>query len=168
VQDGNWLNVESLLTAPVQVVQSFPFQACIDASGLIPGVYNATFIWNDEPQFTISFQAQLTGVAPPAVKMSPSTLSFSTVAGTDPAPQTVTVSNSGGGTLSWTSTTTANPWWTYSPNSASANTTPVTVQPHAASLGPGLYTGSIFVSDPSGAIRIQNEPDGSVASHHVA
>ncbi|GCE04931.1 hypothetical protein KDAU_22600 [Dictyobacter aurantiacus] len=49
-------------------------------------------------------------VMPPAMSVDQTNLYFNTVAGSDPADQSVAISNSGGGTLSWTASTPGQPW----------------------------------------------------------
>ncbi|GLV58190.1 hypothetical protein KDH_50240 [Dictyobacter sp. S3.2.2.5] len=49
-------------------------------------------------------------VMPPAMSVDQTSLYFNTVAGSDPADQSVTISNSGGGTLSWTASNPGQPW----------------------------------------------------------
>jgi PKD repeat protein len=61
-----------------------------------------------------------------------------------PSGGSVTISNTGGGTLKWTSTTSA-PWLKRSPTSGTAPST-MTVWVDGAALPPGSYSGDILVS----------------------
>jgi PKD repeat protein len=61
-----------------------------------------------------------------------------------PSGGSVTISNSGGGTLKWTSTTSA-PWLKRSPTSGTAPST-MTVWVDGAALPPGSYSGDILIS----------------------
>jgi PKD repeat protein len=61
-----------------------------------------------------------------------------------PSGGSVTISNTGGGTLKWTSTTSA-PWLKRSPTSGTAPST-MTVWVDGAALPPGSYSGDILIS----------------------
>jgi PKD repeat protein len=61
-----------------------------------------------------------------------------------PSGGSVTISNTGGGTLKWTSTTSA-PWLKSSPRSGTAPST-ITVWVDGAALPPGSYSGDILIS----------------------
>ena len=81
----------------------------------------------------------------PLLVTSPSTLSFSAVAGgTNPTPAKLGVANGGTGTLTFTSSTSA-PWLAISPTSGTAPTTAqVTVS--IAGLAAGTYAGQVTIS----------------------
>jgi hypothetical protein len=82
---------------------------------------------------------------PPALAVSKTSLSFSaTEGGANPAAQTFDVTNTGGGSLSFTDSEAA-PWLSVSPASGSAPAT-VTVTPSIAGLAPGTYTTPITVT----------------------
>jgi uncharacterized protein (TIGR03437 family) len=88
--------------------------------------------------------------APPTISLSSTQLQFTyTLGGASPAAQTVNVTNSGGGTLTWSASSNV-PWLTVS-SSASG----VTVSVNPSSLSAGLHAGTITVSA-SGAT---NNPD---------
>jgi len=83
--------------------------------------------------------------APPAIGASPTSLSFAaTQGGANPATQTVSVSNTGGGALSWTASDNA-AWLTASPASGTGNGT-LTARVNTAGLATGTYTGTITVA----------------------
>ncbi len=82
----------------------------------------------------------------PHIVLSPTSLSFSaSQGGADPAPQSVSVTNSGGGTLDWTASPGAS-WLSVSPGSGTGNGS-VSVTAHTGTLATGTYTGSVSVSD---------------------
>ncbi len=58
-------------------------------------------------------------VAPPAMNVSATTLTFSASVGTPPASQTITITNVGGGTLTWSAGPPSASWLTVSPTSGS-------------------------------------------------
>lgn len=85
--------------------------------------------------------------------VSPTSLSFTSKEGTNPLPQTVTVSNSGTGNLTYTATVSDN--WTVLPNAsdtiAAKGSAEVSVTIAATSLIAGTYKGFITVTDNSGS-----------------
>lgn len=91
--------------------------------------------------------------AKPAIGLSPTSLTFSTVVGSNPLSQTVTVTNTGpaGSTLNWSATDDA-AWLSESPTAgslgsgASADTT---VSIDITGLTVGTYNATITVSDPN-------------------
>lgn len=58
-------------------------------------------------------------VVAPAMKLSATSLSFSTTAGSNPADQTIQISNVGGGTLTWSAGKPSQSWLSVSPSSGS-------------------------------------------------
>lgn len=84
-------------------------------------------------------------VPAPAIGASPLTLRFTAQqGGGNPAPQTLAISNTGGGTLSWTAGETSN-WLALSPASGNDNGT-VTISATTGARTAGTYSGSITVS----------------------
>src|SRR4029077_3947495 len=59
-------------------------------------------------------------VALPAIGASPTSISFAVTQGVTPATQTLSISNTGGGTLSWTASDNA-AWLSLSPSSGTGN-----------------------------------------------
>jgi hypothetical protein len=81
----------------------------------------------------------------PAIGAVPSTLSFAAQqGGIAPPSQQITISNVGGGTLTWTTTENTN-WLVLTPGSGTGNGT-VTVSALAGTQAVGTYTGSIMVT----------------------
>ena len=85
---------------------------------------------------------------PPAIGVNTTSLSFNAQhgGGNNPAPQTLHISNTGGGTLTWTARDNAG-WLTVSPASGTGNGT-MTITPVLGSLSPGTHTGMITLSAP--------------------
>ena len=82
---------------------------------------------------------------PPALAVSPTSLSFSaTAGGSSPAAKTFAVSNTGGGSMDWTASESAS-WLSVSPASGTNGGT-VTVTPSITGLGAGTYTTDITVA----------------------
>ncbi len=81
----------------------------------------------------------------PAIGASPTSLSFAATQGdANPATQTVSVSNTGGGTLTWTASDNA-AWLTLSPASGTGNGT-VTLRVATSTLTAGTYSGAITLA----------------------
>jgi hypothetical protein len=86
-----------------------------------------------------------TAPVPPAIGVSPTSLSFAaTQGGANPATQTVTISNTGGGTLSWNAIPNTT-WLAVSPASGTGNGT-ATVSVTTGILTAGSYNGNITLS----------------------
>jgi hypothetical protein len=84
-------------------------------------------------------------IVPPGIGASPMSLSFgATQGGANPSTQTVSISNTGGGTLSWSASDNA-PWLTLSRGLGTGNGI-VTVSVVAGSTAIGTYNGSITIS----------------------
>ena len=84
-------------------------------------------------------------VVPPIIGTSPTSISFvATQGGTNPASQTLTISNTGGGTLSWTASDDAS-WLTLSPASGTGNTA-VTLTVTTGSLTAGNYSATVAMN----------------------
>jgi hypothetical protein len=82
---------------------------------------------------------------PPAIGASPTSLSFAaTQGGANPATQALSISNTGGGTLSWSASPNST-WLAVSPASGTGNGT-VTVSVTTGTLTAGSYSGNITLS----------------------
>jgi len=86
---------------------------------------------------------------PPLIQVTPGSLSFSAVqGGANPAAQTLTISNTGGGTLNWTASANV-PWLSISPTSGSAPPpSSATVSVNIAGLPVGRHSGLITITAP--------------------
>ena len=81
--------------------------------------------------------------APPVLAVSPSSLSFAaTAGGSSPAAKTLAVSNTGGGTLSWTASETPRGWR----SRRDGTTGTITVTPTLGALTAGTYTTDVTVT----------------------
>ncbi|GCE18863.1 BACON domain-containing protein [Dictyobacter kobayashii] len=99
----------------------------MDTTTAPPGTYvpnvviNATNSLTGGNVGTVTIPVTVVVVVPPAMSVDTTNLSFSTVAGSNPADQSVTISNSGGGTLNWTASAPDQPWLTLGSTSGLAN-----------------------------------------------
>jgi hypothetical protein len=83
--------------------------------------------------------------APPVLSASPSALNFSaTAGGTNPAQQSINISNTGGGTLNWTAAKTQ-PWLTLSAASGSAPA-PLGLSVSTSGLTAGTYNDTVTIT----------------------
>ncbi len=106
--------------------------------GLGPGTHSATItITGANTSRTVAVTVSVP--EPPRLAVAPASLSFS-----DGTAKTLTVSNAGGGALSFTAAADV-PWLSVTPQSGSAPRA-VTVTPSPAGLSPGIYTGAVTVT----------------------
>ena len=132
-----------------------PYTVTVGTSiaGLAPGTYGATVSVDsvgasNAPQ---ALSVELTvHAAPPAIQLAPTGLAFSATQGElNPLWQTVTVSNSGGGTLAPPDVTISygsGSGWLSATSSGSAAPYPITVQPMVGGLAPGTYGATVSVA----------------------
>ncbi len=125
----------------------------VTIAGLAVGAYTAT-ITISAPGATNTPQATAVTltITPPAptISRSPATMSFSAVvSGANPPSQTLQISNSGGGTLSWSVSANQN-WLSLFPSSGSSTgeTDNVTASVNIAGLAVGTYMATITISAP--------------------
>jgi uncharacterized membrane protein len=148
--DQSWLNASpssgSLTSGASQVVT-----VTVTSAGLATGSYTGTVTISDpaasnSPQIVT---VDLTVSALPAIGLSPGSLSFNAQIGRDPPTQTVTVTNTGGGTLNWGAAVNQ-PWLSVSPKGGSltsGQSQAVTVRVGSANLAAGNYAGAVTISD---------------------
>jgi hypothetical protein len=113
--------------------------------------FNATNYWVDVLYNSASS-------LPPSLNANPSTLTFTaSVGAANPPSQTISISNTGGGSaLTWTASSSAS-WLTIS---ASSGTTPspVTVSANTSGLASGSYSGTITITAPGAPNSPQTVP----------
>ncbi len=118
----------------------------VTTGSLAASTYRSTVTINASGASSVSVPVTLivaTAPVPPAIGMSPTSLSFTTTPGASPATQTLNISNQGGGTLTWAASDNA-PWLTLDRISGTGNSV-VTVTAAGASTV-GTYNGSITLS----------------------
>ncbi len=156
---GNWLKVNRN-GGTSGVTPAHPVVG-VNVAGLTPGTYTGAIIFSATSS-TQTLPVTLTIGPPtaPGLTTTPVTLSFNAVVGhSSPVPQTITITNSGGGTLTWDAakaTSVGGSWLTITPVAgtlaprASASVTVTTKL--LPSLVPGTYNGTITItgSDNSG------------------
>ena len=111
---------------------SYSGTVTMSATGAVPRTVPVTFTVAAAP-------------VPPAIGASPTSLSFAaTAGGANPAAQVLSISNTGGGTLSWSASDTA-AWLTLTPASGTGNGT-LNANVNTAGLATGTYTSTITVA----------------------
>ncbi|MEZ5356403.1 MAG: malectin domain-containing carbohydrate-binding protein [Bryobacteraceae bacterium] len=111
---------------------------------LAQGTYNATITVMGAGQ-TKTVAVSFVVSAPPNLVVAPASLIFSTNAGVNPAAQSISVTNTGGGgAVSWTATDDAS-WLTVTPGSGTTPAPSVSVSVNVAGLSPAVYTATITV-----------------------
>ncbi|MGE0471482.1 MAG: beta strand repeat-containing protein [Nitrospira sp.] len=122
----------------------------VTSSSLTAGTYNTTITVSAVGAPAITIPVNLTvapAPVPPAIGTSPTSFSFTVQRGSgNPATQTLNISNTGGGTLTWTASDNA-AWLTLSPASGTNNGV-MSVTAVTGSLAAGTYNGTITVSAP--------------------
>ena len=97
------------------------------------------------PGFTTGTSISFPNVTPPGLALDTSSLAFGALpGGANPPSQSIQVSNSGAGTLSWTASDNAS-WLSLSPASGT-NAGTITASVNIAGLAEGTYTATIVVS----------------------
>lgn len=133
-----WLTLNNTPSASGTNLGSVSVQ--VNPAGLSVGTHNGliTIVGTgaaNSPQ-TVSVSFDVTAAPTPTIGLSATTLSFSAVqGGSNPANKTISISNSGSGTLSWTATGSAS-WLSLSPASGTgAGTISVAVNTSGLSIG---------------------------------
>jgi Subtilase family/Viral BACON domain len=107
----------------------------------VPGNGDTT----DQDFALVVYNANSGGAASPVIGVNPSSLSFTaTAGGANPANQTISITNTGSGTLIWTATENGS-WLTINPTSGTAPST-LTASVNISGLAAGTYNASITIS----------------------
>ena len=129
--------------------------ATVATGTLTAGSYSGTITLNATGTASVTIPVALTITAapvPPAIGMSPTSLSFTAQqGGGDPTAQTLTISNTGGGTLSWSVSHDAT-WLLHTPGTGTGTGT-VTISVTTGTLTAGTYSGLVTLW-PTGATAV--------------
>ncbi|MBX9659750.1 MAG: choice-of-anchor D domain-containing protein [Nitrospiraceae bacterium] len=143
-ENANWLSL-----SPASGTGAGTISVAVNTSGLSVGTVSTPITIaasgaTNTPQ-TVNVSLTITAApVPPAIGVSPRSLSFTAQAGANPAAQTLIVSNTGGGTLSWSASDNAT-WLSVSPASGTGNSA-VTASVTTGTLATGSYSGAITLS----------------------
>jgi glucose/arabinose dehydrogenase len=158
--DQPWLTVSpGSGTAPGSTTAS------IAIAGLTPGTYNGTvtFASVEAANSPRSIPVTLSLAPPPSLSVVPSSIGFTvTQGGAAPPSQTLSVSNFGAGTLTWTASA-DQPWVTITPVSGSAPGV-VTVSVLPTGLAAGTYNATLTFTSP----QASNSPRTTLVSLTVS
>jgi hypothetical protein len=115
----------------------------VKTSGLVPAVYTGTVAVTMASGLEENITVTLTVSVPPAVlNVVPGKLSFKAQqGGADPQAQSFTITNSGGGNMSWSASTNKPEWMKLTISSSY-----LTVAPTIAGLAKGSHTGTVTVT----------------------
>ncbi|MDA8172468.1 MAG: hypothetical protein M0Z48_11660 [Nitrospiraceae bacterium] len=115
---------------------SYPYKSSVEGGN--------TIVLMDVPIDKTVRTVTISSTAVPSIALTPADLNFSASVGTNPASQTISLSNGGGGTLSWTATadSTSPAWLSVSPGIGAGDAT-LSVSVNTSSLAAGnLYQGN--------------------------
>lgn len=143
--------------------QNATVNVAVDATGVASGQYktsvqiSATDVGTGLALSNSPITIPVTiNVAAPAMKLSATSLSFSTTAGSNPADQTIQLSNVGGGTLTWSVGKPSQSWLSVSPSSgscAAGSSSTLTFAINASGLAASstAYQATVVITPSSGA-----------------
>lgn len=111
--------------------------------------YAAGYVCMDADNQPISYSNVRVGAvqSPVSVTATPTSVSFSAVAGAAPAPQTINVS-AGGASTTWAATVSANTTWLSATTSSALTPGTVTLSVNPVGLSEGSYSGSVTITAP--------------------
>jgi Viral BACON domain len=137
-----------LTLTPASGTNTGTVTATVNLTGLAAGTYSGTITAAATGATSKTLPVSLTVSAPaatPVIGLSTTSLAFTgTAGGTNPTTQSFTISNTGGGTLTWTAGDNA-AWLTLSPASGT-NTGTITASVNLTGLAAGTYNGNISVA----------------------
>jgi hypothetical protein len=142
VSDSAWLGV-----TPTSGSAPQNLQVSANIAGLAPNTYTGhiTVTAAGAQGSPATITVTLVVTAPPALTLSPTSVNFSaTQGGSNPASSPVSLTNTGGGTLSYT-TSSDSAWLSVTPGTGNAPQT-LQVGANIAGLAPNTYTGHITVT----------------------
>jgi uncharacterized protein (TIGR03437 family) len=127
------------------------FKVNVDTQALPPGAYTGAITISagglgSSPQ-TVNVRLNVT--ARPVISASPAQLNFTSAPGQNPAVQRLSFTNTGGGTLEWTSsvaTSAGGNWLSVDVSKGMGNNANLQVIVQAGALAPGIYNGTITLA----------------------
>ena len=157
----NWTatsNQSALKVSPAQGTNSGTMTISVDLTGVPAGSYSGAITVNGGTAGakTINVSAVVSAAStPPALSVSSSSLAFtSTVGGANPAANTVSISNAGGGTLNWTASS-SQAALLVSP-AQGTNSGTLTVSVNLTGVPAGTYSGVITINGGAAGTKTVN------------
>lgn len=127
-------------------------------TSLVPGSYEAivAIVANGATNTPVVVEVRLTVTPQPTIALSPWTISAVGIHQKNAASAAFTVRNTGGGTLAYTITDDRD-WMSCVPTAGTCvgEVDPITIQFASAGLAPGIYTGTISVTDPYATVSTE-------------
>jgi len=150
--DATWLDVNPKNGTAAQGEEN-SHTVIVDISGLAEGTYTGKITITDDnasnSPMTVTVTLNVTKQPPPEIQVSPTSLSFSAKeGGTNPSSQSISIKNSGQGTLNYTISDDGS-WLEVNPSSGSSSgeTRTHRVSVNISGLSEGSYQAEITVSD---------------------
>ncbi len=144
-----------LTLSPASGTNTGTVVVAVNTGPLTVGTYTDTITVSATDAVPVAIPVTFTVTAapvPPAIGASPLSVSLTAQQNSSTAvTQSVNISNTGGGTLTWTASETA-PWLSVSPASGTGTGT-ITVSATAGSLSPGTLSASVNLSAPGAASK---------------
>jgi hypothetical protein len=145
----NWLvAIQPGVTQTIQPGQSGAFTLTASTAGLTAGTYSgaATISGGGATKSVpVTLTVTTSTSTNPTIGLSPTSLTFTgSVGGTNPTAKTISIANTGGGTLTWSASDNAS-WLTLTPASGSGNST-VTANVNTAGLSAGTFNATITIA----------------------
>ena len=147
----NWSASEStawLILSPSSGTGNGSITVSVATGTLTPATYSGTVTLGGGTGITpVTVPVSFTVTAAPAIGASPTSVAFTaTQGGSNPAAQTLTITNTGGGTLSWTASD--NAAWLSLSSPAGTGNGPITLTAATAGLPVGTQNATITLSAP--------------------
>jgi uncharacterized protein (TIGR03437 family) len=151
---GNWLSVTPPSGAAPRLIDVVADPSKLTSAGTYQGTVTVATLNANPTSTTVNVTFRVTAAAPASLALDRQSFSFSFARATPAQSQRLTVSNTGGGTVSFSAAATVaaprgGTWLTVSPASGqatAASPVTVTVTANPVSLAAGTYTGAVTVS----------------------
>jgi len=143
-----WLSMSPTSGTNLAAAQFNSTQVAVNTNGLTEGIYYANITINSTDTAENKTVPVTLNLGVPEISASPTTLTFTTNEGENPADKTLKVCNSGTGTLNWSLTDNA-AWLSENPTSGSLaadKCKDVTVSVDASGLAAGDYSATITIT----------------------
>ncbi len=140
---GGWL-----IIAPASGIGPGLVNVSINGAGLAPGLYRATIaVASASASAQVAVTLEVRAPAAPQLVIDPRAFNFIVhPGGPSPAPKTLRVKNTGGGTLNWTAAATSTGNWLSITPLAGATPATIALSVNPAGLARGHYAGSVAVT----------------------
>lgn len=161
---GNWLNVSDT-SGHLEANSQQTMTVSANSAGLSVGSYQGSLTFSyagGTPAIQVLVTLSVSPPPVPAIAVKPGTLAFSTIQGTNPGPQTFTITDTGNAPLNWaiTEDTNATAFATLSSNRgilAPGKSAVISVIPNVAASTARVITGKITILDTDKGTSVQSQ-----------